>query len=100
MRGESVSTEERGANVYSITLPPGFLLCTNSLGAMRLLNRSRTAVWSYVQQGILRGFNVAGNVVVPLVDIANLMGVSESQVYNAALVYDLPIWQVKVDEGG
>jgi hypothetical protein len=95
---QSVSVaEERGANVYTITMPPGFLLCTNALGAMRLLNRGRTTVWSYVQQGLIRGFDIAGNVVIPLVDIANFMGVTETQVYNTALVYNLPIWQVKVE---
>ena len=99
MKQLAAATGERGTDLYTITLPAGFLLCTNSVGAMRLLNRGRTAIWNYVQRGVVRGFNVAGNVVIPLIDIANLLGVSETQVYNAALAYNLPIWQVRVEGG-
>jgi hypothetical protein len=88
---QSVVTAERGVQLYR--LPPGVVLCTNQDGAMRLLNRSRTTVWRLVQNGTLRGYDVAGNVVTPLADIANMMGVSETQVYNIALTYRLPLWQ-------
>lgn len=75
-------------------LPPGMILCTNQEGAMQLLNRSRMTVWRFVQEGHLRGFNVAGNVVSPLADIANLLGLTETQVYNIAIAHRLPLWQV------
>jgi len=91
--GQTVATAERSLNLHR--LPPGVILCTNQEGAMALLNRSRMTVWEYVQDGRLRGFRVAGNVVTPLVDIANLLNLTETQVYNIALTHDLPLWQIR-----
>jgi hypothetical protein len=66
---------------------------------MRLLNRSRMTIWRYIQDGSLRGFNVASNVIIPLADIANVMGVTEIEVYNVALTYRLPLWQAYTKGG-
>jgi len=89
---QSVATAERSESLYR--LPPGMMLCTNQEGAMQLLNRSRMTVWRLVQQRSLRGFTVAGNLVTPLADIAKLLNLTETQVYNIALTHRLPLWQV------
>ena len=86
---------ERGTGLYTITrIPPDMMLCTNQEGAMKVLNRGRTTIWRLIQGGSLRGFNVTGNVVIPLADIAGLLGVTERQVYNIALAHKLPLWQI------
>lgn len=74
-------------------------MCINAAGATRILNRDRSTIWTYVKASRLRSFNVAGNAVIPLVDIANMLGVTETQIYNAAVVYRLPLWQI-YPEGG
>lgn len=88
-------TTERGTELYQITrLPPSVMLCMNQEGAMRLLNRGRSTIWRLIQGGTLRGFNVTGNVVIPLEDIAKLISLTETQVYNIALTHKLPLWQI------
>ena len=89
---------EKG-NIGLYKLPPGMILCTNGEGAMRLLNRGRTTVWSYLKDGRLKGFNVAGNLAIPLRDIAGMLGLTETQVYNIAVTHRLPLWQI-YPEGG
>lgn len=91
---------EGSRDLYEITLlPPGMLLCSNAAGAMRLLNRTRSTIWVYVKSGRLRSFSVSGNIAIPLVDIADILGMTETQVYNAAVAYRLPLWQI-YPEGG
>lgn len=86
--------------MYQITrIPPDMMLCTNQEGVMKLMNRGRTTVWRLIQRGTLRGLSVAGNVVVPLADLAALLGVTEKQVYNAAMSYQVPLWQVYKQKG-
>ena len=96
---ERTATVERSPDLYTITLPPGMLLCVNSVGAMRLLNRTRVTIWNYVKNNQLRSFSIAGNIAIPLVDIAAILGATEMQVYNVAVSYRLPIYQV-YPEGG
>ena len=94
---EQVATVEieGGQDLYQITpLPPGMLMCVNAAGATRLLNRNRTTVWTYIKASRLRGFNVAGNVVIPIVDIAAMLGTTATQVYNVAVTYRIPMWQI------
>ena len=87
--------QERGAGLITIRrIPPEMVLCVNQEGAMKLLNRGRTTVWRLIQGGTLRGFDVAGNVAIPLADIGKLLNVTERQVYNAAMAYRLPLWQI------
>lgn len=69
-------------------------MCINAAGATQILNRDRSTIWTYVKAGRLRSFNVAGNAVIPLVDIAGMLGVTETQIYNAAIAYRLPLWQI------
>jgi len=88
---------EGSLGLYTITIPPGMLMCTNGFGAMRLLNRSRVTVWNYVKSGRLRSFAMSANIAVPLKDIAAVLGTTENQVYNAAISYRLPLWQMYVD---
>lgn len=90
---------EGSSTLYIMRLPPGMLMCVNTAGAMRLLNRNRTAIWSYVKANRLRGFNVAGNVVYPLLDISTMLSMSESQLYNVAITYKLPLWQIHLEGG-
>ncbi len=90
---------EGSQDLYTVTLPPGMLMGTNAGGAMRLLNRSRGTIWNYVQANRLRSFSVAGNVVIPLVDIADMLNMTETQIYNVAVAYRLPLWQI-YSEGG
>jgi len=92
---EETAVIEGGQDLYQITpLPPGMLMCVNAAGGSRLLNRNRSTIWNYVKTGRLRSFSIAGNIAIPLVDIAGVLGVSETQVYNAAVVYRLPLWQI------
>ena len=90
------ATTERGTELYQITrLPPDMILCVNAEGAMRLMNRaSRTTIWNLVKTGQLRGFNLVGNVAIPLIDIAGLLGLTETQVYNLAITHRLLLWQM------
>ena len=91
---------EGSQDLYEITpLPQGMILCVNAAGASSLLNRNRSTLWNYIKAGRLRSFSVAGNIAVPLVDIAGMLGVTEKQVYNAAVVYRLILWQVYPEEG-
>lgn len=80
--------------MYTVRLPPGMLMCTNQVGAMRLLNRTRVTIWNYVKDGRLRSFYTSGNVAIPLVDIAGMLGTTETQIYNVAMAYRLPLWQI------
>ncbi len=89
---EQLLETERGIGLYK--LPPGMLLCTSAEGVMRLINRSRVTIWRYVKSGQLRGFNVAGNLVIPLADIGGLISLTETQVYNIAIAHRLPLWQL------
>lgn len=75
-------------------LAPGMMMCVTAAGAMRLLNRSRTTLWSYVKAGRLRSVSTSGNIAIPLVDIAGILDVTETQIYNAALAYKLPLLHV------
>lgn len=93
------STIERSPDLYTITLPPGMLMCTNQAGARRLLNRTRVTVWNYVRAGRLRSFTIAGNEAIPLVDIGAMLNMTENEMYNVALAYRLPLWQI-YPEGG
>ncbi len=90
---------ERSPDLYTVTLPPGMLICTNQAGAMRLLNRARVTIWNYVKDGRLRSFNVSGNVAIPLVDIAGMLNMTETELYNVAIAYKLPLWQIHLEEG-
>lgn len=91
---EGTATVERSRDLYTVTLPPGMLMCTNGVGAMRLLNRSRVTVWNYIKNRRLRSFNTSGNVAIPLVDIAGMLGTTETRIYNVAMAYRLPLWQI------
>jgi hypothetical protein len=93
------ATIERSPDLYTITLPPGMLTCVNAAGAMRLLNRGRVTIWNYVNANRLRSFSIAGNIAIPLVDIATILGLTETQVYNVAIACRLPLWQI-YPEGG
>ena len=96
---EEMAVIERSPDLYTVTLPPGMLICTNQAGAMRLLNRARVTIWNYVKDGRLRSFNVSGNVAIPLVDLAGMLNMTETELYNVAIAYRLPLWQV-YSEGG
>jgi len=96
---EQIAVVERSPDLYTITLPPGMLTCVNAAGAMRLLNRTRVTLWTYIKAGRLRSFSLAGNIVIPLVDIADMLGLTETQVYNVAIACRLPLWQI-YPEGG
>lgn len=97
---EQIVTVERNPDLYQITpLPPGMLLCVNSVGAMRLLNRTRVTIWNYIKTGRLKSFSIAGNIAIPLVDIARMLNTTEVELYNVAVAYRLPLWQIH-PEGG
>lgn len=96
---EQVATIEGSHDLYTITLPPGMSMCVSAAGAMSLLNRHRSSIWNYVQAGRLRSINVAGNVVIPLLDIAGMLGMTETQIYNVAVAYKLPMWQIHLEGG-
>lgn len=91
------ATAERSQDLYTITLPPGMALCTNGIGAMRLLNRGRVTIWNYVNAGRLRSFGMSGQLAIPLADIADILGTTETQVYNLATVHRLPLWHVYIE---
>jgi len=96
--GQAAVTEG-GRNLYQITpLPPGMILCVNAAGATVILNRDRSTIWSYVKAGRLRSFNVAGNAVIPIADIAGMLGVTANQIYNVGVGYRLPMWQIYPEE--
>jgi len=95
---EQLNLEERSLQLYVIQkLPSGMIYCTNQEGAMRLLNRGRTTIWRMIQEGQLRGFKEFGQVIVPLTDIASLLGITEQTAYNVLIAYRLPIWQYYED---
>ena len=96
---EQTATIERISDLYTVTLPPGMSMCVSAAGAMRLLNRNRTTIWNYVKAGRLRSFSVAGNAVIPILDIAAMLDMSETQLYNVAVTYRLPMWQIYSEEG-
>lgn len=99
MEQTAVIETEGGRDLYQITsLPPDMLTCVNATGAARLLNRNRQTMWEYARQKRFRSFNVAGNVVIPLMDIAVMLGVTETQAYNIAISYRLPVWQIYTEE--
>lgn len=85
---------EGSPNLYTITLPPGMLTCVNAAGAMRLLNRTRVTLWHYIKAGRLRSFSLAGNIVIPLVDIAAMLDTTENKIYNVSVTYKIPLWQI------
>lgn len=89
---EQLAQREGGVGLYR--LPPGMILCMSADSVARLINRSRTTVWRYVQAGQLKGFNVAGNIVIPLADVASLMGLTQSQIHDIALTHKFPLWQI------
>ncbi len=92
--GQTAITEGSQDLYQIMPLPPGMLMCVNAAGAMSLLNRKRSSLWNYIRSGRLRSFEIAGNIAIPLVDIAAMLGVTETQVYNAAITYRLLLWQV------
>lgn len=96
---EQTATIERNPDLYTMRLPPNTLMCANAPGVMRLLNRTRTTVWHYIKTGRLRCFRISGNIAVPLVDIAAMLGRTETQIYNIAIVHRLPLWQVYTEGG-
>lgn len=96
---KEMAVVERNSDLHTLTLPPGMLICTNQAGAMRLLNRARVTIWNYVKDDRLRSFTVSGNVAIPLVDIADMLNMTETELYNVAIAYRLPLWQV-YSEGG
>jgi len=59
---------------------------------MRLLNRARTTVWRMVQAGQLRGFKDLGVVLIPLADIAAVLGITERQLYDITVAHRIPLW--------
>jgi len=86
-------------HAYQIgVLPPGMLVCCNIAAAASLLNRSRSTISSRIKSGLFRGYRVSGNVVVPLVDIAQELDVSETQAYNTALASRLPLLRIYAEE--
>lgn len=85
---------ERSLELYSISLPPEMILCTNVAGAARLMNRHRVSISGYVRDGRLKTFSVSGNSAVPLEDIAKLLDTTEVALYNIAIAYKLSLWQV------
>ncbi len=88
---------EGSPDLYTISLPPGMGMCCSAAGAMRLLNRTRVTIWNYVKDGRLKSFSVAGNVVIPLVDIAVMLDMTERQLYNVAVTYRIPLWQIHLE---
>lgn len=60
---------------------------------MQLLNRGRTTVWRMIREGRIRGFSGLGAILVPLVDIAAILGLTEGQVYNIAIAHRIAIVQ-------
>jgi len=90
-----VAVTEGSQDLYEITqVSPEMMLCCSAAGAMRLLNRTRSTIWTYVKAEKLRSFSVGGNVVIPLVDIASMLGTTETQVYNIAVAHRIPLWQI------
>lgn len=90
-----IAVAEGSQALYQITpLPQGMLMCVNADGATRIMNRDRSTIWAYTKAKRLRSYNVAGNAVIPLVDIAGMLNVTETQIYNTAVVYRLPLWQI------
>ena len=96
---EQTATIERNPDLYTIRLPPNTLMCANAVGVMRLLNRTRSTVWTYIKTGRLRSFSISGNIAVPLVDIAAMLGTTETQIYNIAIAHRLPLWQIYLEGG-
>lgn len=86
---------ERSQNLYEITqVSPEMMLCCSAAGAVRLLNRNRSTIWTYVKAKKLRSFSVGGNVVIPLADVAVMLNTTETQVYNIAIAHRIPLWQI------
>lgn len=74
-------------------LPPGMMYFINQDGAARILNRTRATIYNWINQKRLRGYSVVGQVLIPLVDVAMLMDLTEQQVYDIMIAHRLPIWQ-------
>lgn len=91
---EKLGAVEGSLELYTFTMPPNMVLCTDSQGVAKLVNRHRMTVGNWVRAKKWRSFNIGAAVVIPLVDVANSLGVTETQLYNIALAHKLPLWHV------
>lgn len=69
---------------------------TNINGASQILNRNPRTVGKYVKDGLIDGdFTFGNNTLIPMADIAKIMGTSESTVVNVAKAKEVPLWKCR-----
>jgi len=69
---------------------------TNIEGASEILNRNPRTVGKYVKDGLINGNTKFGNnKLIPMSDIAKLMGTQESTVVKVAKAKSVSLWKCK-----
>ena len=69
---------------------------TNIYGAAEILNRNPRTVGKYVKEGLIDGSTMFGShKLIPMSDIAKVMGTLESTVVKVAKAKSVPLWKCK-----
>ena len=69
---------------------------TNVAGASEILNRTPKTIGNYIKRDLIDGSTVFGNnKLIPMSDVAKMMGTPETTVVKVAKAKSVPLWKCK-----
>ena len=72
------------------------MMCTDTAGASKMIGVSRVTIWTWRETGRLTQIHRGSKILIPLRDIAKIMGVTQKELLSIADSKGANVWQVKV----